>query len=337
MITDAQFAAATERLGIGSFLRAAPIATGLFGQNVFVTTNQGDFVLRGAPHYVSANPRSSAPPYVQNDLWQFTKEVFFAKVLHERTGAPVPWPQLLDESTDIFGWPYIIMPRMGGTCLDERSIKALSGDTQLAIAGALGRGTIVMQELSWSFAGDFDPTINLTAYPSGHAAHLVSETQSFAASARGNGRLAPEDDSWLDSIFAGALALAPARRPNVYVHGDYKLNNLALSGSGADWCVSGVFDLHESRFGDGASEVCRQASSYLDTAGPELAREFIRAYRSQTAPDPTIGERMPLYVVNDRIKFWEYFTRPEINAQFFRGKTFRDYAEHYIEAIDALL
>ncbi|HWF77252.1 MAG TPA: hypothetical protein VN694_08745 [Caulobacteraceae bacterium] len=45
-ISDAQFAAATARLGLGGFVAAEPIRHGLFGQNVFLTTSEGAFVFR---------------------------------------------------------------------------------------------------------------------------------------------------------------------------------------------------------------------------------------------------------------------------------------------------
>jgi aminoglycoside phosphotransferase (APT) family kinase protein len=339
-ISDAQFATATERLGVGKFVRAAPVTSGLFGQNVFVTTSEGEFVLRGAPHYVSATPLSSAPPYVRNDLWQFTKEVFFARQLHERTKAPVPWPQLLDKTTDIFGWPYIVMPRMPGTCFEDSTIgQLISEDEQLAIANALGRALAILQTVDWPFAGEFDTSITLVPYPLGHMAHVARETRIFAGSARTNGRFTKEDDVWTEQIFSDALSIgnpAPAR-PNVYVHGDYKLNNLCLMGTGNDWKVSGVFDLHGSHFGDGASDLCRQACSYLDRGGPDIARAFVSSYRKENGPDPTLVDRMPAYLLNERVKIWEYFTRPDVDAAFFKDHTFRSWTEPYIERLLALL
>jgi len=46
--------------------------------------------------------------------WQFPKERLIARLLHERTRAPVSWPYLLDPSDDIFGWSYALMPRLPG-------------------------------------------------------------------------------------------------------------------------------------------------------------------------------------------------------------------------------
>src|SRR5829696_4304705 len=137
-IDDAQFRSALERLGLGEFVRAEPVAGGLFGQNVFVASTTGEYVLRGAPHYD----------------WQFPTERFFARVLHERTCAPVPWPYLLDPAEDIFGWSYALMPRMPGLNLSDPAVTAtLSPAERLAIARAVGENLVLMHQLTWPAAG----------------------------------------------------------------------------------------------------------------------------------------------------------------------------------------
>ena len=89
--------------------------------------------------------------------------------LHERTRTPVPWPMHHDTSDDIFGWPYLIMPKMPGLCTDERSIlTALAPDDRRGVAVALGENLAEMQRLTWPFAGDFNPaTIELEPYTEG--------------------------------------------------------------------------------------------------------------------------------------------------------------------------
>jgi hygromycin-B 7''-O-kinase len=51
VITNDQFQAALDHFKLGLFVKAEPIPFGIFGQNVFVTSSQGDFVLRGQPHF----------------------------------------------------------------------------------------------------------------------------------------------------------------------------------------------------------------------------------------------------------------------------------------------
>lgn len=65
-LTSDQLQRALDRFGLGRLLSAAPVPFGLFGQNVFVTSSAGDYVLRGCPHYD----------------WQFPSEQFFARLLH---------------------------------------------------------------------------------------------------------------------------------------------------------------------------------------------------------------------------------------------------------------
>ncbi|MGZ6022416.1 MAG: phosphotransferase family protein [Rhizomicrobium sp.] len=333
-ISDAQFEAVAERLGLGRFLKAEPTTSGLFGQNVFVSTTEGEFVLRGAPHWVKGLGEKE---WRREDRWQFTKEVFFARQLHEQTKAPVPWPMLHDESNDIFGWPYLVMPRMPGTCFDERGIRtALSVDARRQVAIALGSMLAEMQKLTWPFAGDFAPNVELLPYPGGYSHHVVRETHDMMSMAQVSGSITSEDVAWIDDTAAQALSVSGGDRPSTYVHCDYKLDNLAVTKDGAVWRVSGLFDLHESRFGDGALDLVRQTCSYLDT-DVTMARIFVDSYRSHVTLDQAIDSRMPLYIINDRMKFWEYFTRPENRASWSQGKTFRGWAQRYVNAILELL
>lgn len=333
-ISDHQFEAVAERWKLGRFLRAEPITSGLFGQNVFIITTQGEFVLRGAPHWIKG---SGETEWRRDDRWQFTKEVFFARLLHERTKAPVPWPMLHDKSPDIFGWPFIVMPRMPGACFDERTIrKSLPAEDRHSVAIALGANLAEMQRLTWTFAGDFSPEVELHAYPGGHVQQLVRDIGEMVSRARQNGAMEEHDIAWIDAIASGALAVSGENRANSYVHCDYKLNNLTVLKGAAGWVVGGLFDLHEARFADGALDIVRQACSYLDTDAA-LAKVFVDTYRSLVPADPTLHQRLPLYVVNDRMKFWAFFTRPGDRANWSKGKTFRGWAQRYLDGILNLL
>lgn len=323
-IGEAQFEAVAERFGLGRFLHAAPIASGLFGQNVFVTTSGGAFVLRGAPHWVKEIDETE---YRREDRLQFTSERWFAQQLHEHTKTPVPWPIHHDQASDIFGWPYLVMPKMPGLCTDERSIlKALEPEDRRGVAAALGETLAEMQKLTSPFAGGFSPvTIELEAYPEGPVGRIAREAQSIM---RGCGDLLTKDDvAWIER----AIDDAKGDVVSTYVHCDYKFGNLTLLKDGGRWRVSGLFDFHEARFADGALDLVRSACSYLDTE-PELARVFREAYGK-----PLDGGRMTLHVLNDRLKIWGYFARPEVNADWLKGKTFRGWAQRYVDGILKLL
>lgn len=147
LLSHDQFQAALNRLGLGNFLHAEPIPFGLFGQNVFLTSTDGEFVLRGRPHFP----------------WQFPTEQFFARRLHERTKVPVPWPYLVDPLEDIFGWSYVIMPRMPGLQLANPEVKGKLGEKdRRGIAHAMGENLALMQKLTWPFAGRYDTYLLFT-------------------------------------------------------------------------------------------------------------------------------------------------------------------------------
>jgi len=123
VITDEQFQAALNRFNLGQFVRAEAIPSGMWGQNVFVSSSEGEYVLRGQPHFE----------------WQFPTEQFYIRFLHERTSVPVPWPYLLDTTTDIFGWSFVLMPRMPGLQIADPQVQEqLQPAERLGIARALG-------------------------------------------------------------------------------------------------------------------------------------------------------------------------------------------------------
>ncbi len=330
-ITDAQFAAAAERLGLGAFVSAEPVARGLFGQNVFLTTTAGEFVFRGVPHWVK---RLEEAAYRPDDRVQFTSEAFFVDRLHERTRAPVPWPYLHDKASDIFGWPYAVMPRMPGLCVNDREIgNALGQEDRRAVALAAGTTLAELHRLTWPFAGGFDvDTVELTPDPGGGVARVIAEMRSAANGALANGAMTPADMVWIDEVAGGAPGATG--RPSTFVHGDYKLDNLTLVQEAGGWRVGGVFDFHTARFGDGAFDLVRMACSYLDTE-PALAPVFVDAYRTAAGAKIDLAPLTPLYVARERIMFWQFFAdkRPDWS----RGKTFRGWAEPYITKLLALL
>jgi aminoglycoside phosphotransferase (APT) family kinase protein len=205
-ISGAQFEAAAERFALGRFVKAEPITSGLFGQNVFLTTTAGEFVLRGAPHWVKGDGDTT---WRREDRWQFTKEKLFARLLHARTDVPVPWPMHHDETSDIFGWPYLVMPRMPGLCTDERGILALAAEDRYGVAVAVGKMLAQMQTLTSPFAGDVSPaSIALEPYPHGAVDCTTREARAAIATCE---RLTRGEIAWIEAAADAARSPVPSR------------------------------------------------------------------------------------------------------------------------------
>jgi len=312
-IAPRQFQAALERFGLGDFVDAEPVRGGLFGQNVFVSSTTGRYVLRGSPHYA----------------WQFPKERFGSTLLHERTQAPVAWPYLLDESDEIFGWPYLLMPRLPGISpLDDR----LTDLDHLAIARALGCNLDAMHGLAWPFAGAYDlASDTIRPFAGGLREWLGSDTRNWLATAREHGKTTSDDIAWAEEVIdAGTAAVGDEFGP-CFVMNDYNPGNVAVERARDEWRVTGLFDLMEYYFGDGEADLMRLTAIYLDRGdalATELARAFGTAYLEARPPRPGFAERYALYMLRDRAIVWEYGTRPGID--WFPGvRSFREYAERY--------
>ena len=342
-ISPAQIQAALSRFDLGTFVRAEAVVGGLFGQNVFVTSTSGAFVLRGVPHYD----------------WQLPTERFFVRVLHERTDAPVPWPYLLDPAEDIFGWSYALMPRMPGLNLSDPAVTAtLSPADRLAIARAVGENLALMHQLTWPVAGLYDATLD-TVVPlrdghNGFAGWVVDDVRDWVAQAqRHSTRTTAADVAWVEELLEGALpALGQPFQP-CFVMNDYKEGNTVVTHAGRaghvgmGWQVTGVFDLMEGFFGDGEMDLARAVAGYLEEK-PQRAQAFLAAYLDRAPARPGLGERFAVYLLRDRLIIWEYFQRPEVargtSSHGLRLKppwdpdvTLREWVEPYIAEAGALI
>lgn len=339
-ISDQQFQAALDRFHLGHFIKAEAIPFGSFGQNIFVTSTEGEYVLRGEPHF----------------WWQFPTEEFYTRLLHERTRVPVPWPYLIDPMPDIFGWSYVLMPRMPGLQLIDPQIKErLSAAERLGIAQALGENLAHMQEVTWPFAGRYNaatysiepfdlahelawpfpveslpqlaempPTpISYSERVKAHMRYILARAQEHNAAATTAGDLL-----WVEALIADAQdVLDDAFEPCLLME-DYKEGNLVVTYQDERWRVSGVFDLMTAHFGDGEADLSRQIGDYLDE-DPQLARAFFDAYRQYKPLRPGFARRFPVYMLLDRAILWDFFQR---NGWRWWDEdwTFRDWASQYI-------
>ncbi len=341
-ITDAQFQAALDHFDLGRLIRAEAIPYGLFGQNVFLTSTAGEFVLRGDPHFD----------------WQFPTEQFHAEFLHERAAMPTPIPYQIDHTTEIFGWSYAIMPRMPGLQLADPAVSAsLSDSDRLAIARTVGATLAQFQQATNPIAGryhsasgkiePFDRTheiawplpVDMFACFTGVPAAPISASERAKAvlrwhlhSARAaNPPATPQADvDWVEGLIDAAdRALNDDFEP-CFVHQDYKLQNLVVSHEANGWQVTGLFDLMEGYFGDGEVDLSRQYAAYLNQPeGKSLAREFLYGYLSQRAPRPGFEQRFIIYMLLDRMFVWDYFQSFD-RAWRAKHGSFREWVSPYL-------
>jgi hygromycin-B 7''-O-kinase len=340
LLSAEQLQAALDRFHLGRLIQAEPIPFGVFGQNVFVSSTQGDYVLRGKPTF----------------RWQFPTEQFYARFLYERAHVPAPWPYLVDPSAEIFGWSYVLMPRLSGLQLADPAVREqLSPADRLAIARALGETLASIQEVKWPHAGRYQGVTDTVepfelahelAWPlpvesdpdlAAHPPTRVSYSQRVQvclrhhlAKARAANAAATtqKDIAWVERCIEDAgVALDDAFAPSLVLD-DYKEANLVVLPQGERWRVSGVFDLMGAYFGDGEAALSRQYAEYLEE-DPLLAHEFLQGYLSQATPRPGFVGRFRVYMLLDRAMTWHFLQR-HVPGWWDGQRTFHDWASRYI-------
>jgi aminoglycoside phosphotransferase (APT) family kinase protein len=317
-ITPEQFQAALERFGLGQLVRTQVVPYGLFGQNVFLTSTAGEFVLRGAPHYD----------------WQFPTERFFTDLLHEKTRTPVAHPYLIDPTNDIFGWSYAIMPRLPGMSLLDSSFKAgLSKDDRQKMAWADARALLEAQRLTWEYAGKYDHQSDMVhplscSYREWVVEHSREKVNDIRACSE---RITDADLEWIEAVIAAAAPYQDSPYQARIVLGDYGEHNLLVLRDPGGWRVSGMFDLMTAHFGDGDADLCLPVVMYLKE-DERLADAFVGEYLACQPAANGFARRQALYTIDLRLSFWRYFAQhpegaPEDIAQ---ARSFRSWAERSV-------
>lgn len=316
VLAEEQLQAALTRFDLGLLLDAQPATGGLFGQNVFLTTTKGEYVLRGKPHYP----------------WQFPKERYFAQQIHEHTNVPAPWPYLIDPTTDIFGWSYAVMPRLPGLHLRDPEVrKRLREEDHLEIGRALGENLALLHEYVWDYSGTYDLTADrLVPLGSSHSDWRISRVRDDLALCREYAdRTTDADVTWVEKTIAETHEALDVPFQPTFVHHDYGEHNVVVEHGEKGWRVSGVFDLMEGYVGDGEEDFARSVALDTDRHGLEAAHAFVQAYRERHPLRPGYEDRFRLYMLADRLAIWAFDLRNDIGLD--KKLTFREYATRYVE------
>jgi hygromycin-B 7''-O-kinase len=314
VLTAEQMQAALDRFGLGRLLDARPAPGGLFGQNVLLSTSGGGYVLRGCPYD-----------------GQLEKERYFARVIHERTQARAPWPFQIEESPEIFGWSYALMPLLPGVHLSDPDVRrTFSSDDRLALARAMGTHLRLMQEATWDAPGEYDFAAHaIVPIKQPFADWFIAKTRQWLDRCRQASRATIDADvAWIDTIIDAARnALAVPFVP-VFVHTDYKEGNVVAERIDAGWRITGIFDTAEAYAGDGEYDLARAACDY-GLQSETMLHAFVDAYAAGRPARPGSAERLALYILHDRLIIWEYGQRHGI--WFEPGVPFRQFAQRFVD------
>jgi hygromycin-B 7''-O-kinase len=313
-LTHDQLQRALDRFDLGQLIGAEPAPGGLFGQIVLIESTAGRYALRGHPH-----------------PGQLERERYVAELIHTRSNVPAPWPYLVDDATNIFGWPYAIMPRLPGTQLADGDVrKTLTDGDRTGIVVALAECLAAMHSIDFDHHGVYDETakrIQPAAKP--YADWWGDWTRWWLERCRAASPATTDDDvAWVEQIIGDAHdALAEPFTPAL-VHTDFKEGNAVAERRDGRWHITGIFDLAEAHAGDGEVDLARAYCEYR-LPHPERAAAYVQTYVKLRPPRPGFVQRFRHYTLHDRLVIWEYGQRN--NVWFQPNQTLRSFAERFIE------
>ena len=268
-----QLQAAVDRFELGELLATREILTGNFGQNVHLVTTTGEYVFRGNPFFD----------------WQLPKEREVARILHERTTLPVPWPYYHEPSTGLFGWDYAIMPRLPGEMVNDAP-----APDQVALAGTLGEALAGLQEATFYRAMEFELGAGgFVPLAGGEREHLSRRIDhNLALSIAASDRTSDADAAWVRSLLQEAEAAPTNWEPSCLVHGDFTINNVVAARGSDGWRITGVFDFMTARIGSFEADLCRHFALHHERL-PAAATAFLDSYFQCRPARPGYRDRVP--------------------------------------------
>jgi hygromycin-B 7''-O-kinase len=299
-ISNNQLQLALDEFNLGLLVNSDLIEEGLFGQNLFISSSKGEYVLRGCPHYD----------------WQFRSEKFFVEKLHEKTKVPVPFPYNISTNKDIFGWDFVIMPKLEGINLSSKMDEESLGEKDREeIAKEQAKTLVEMQKYTEKYYGYYDLNLDdikplemrYSERILKNIHHRLNQTMEV------NTKLISKTEfKWVGGILEKADKYLDMEFIPSYVMQDYKPENMLVKKVNNEWKVSGIFDLMESYIGNGEADLSRMYSMYLDNDRRDLAAIFLNEYlkgRGSVKLDSDFNERFNIFMIHDRVIIWSWSVR----------------------------
>lgn len=313
-LTEDQLQAAADRFGLGR-ISGAEVLGGFNGNNLGLATQTGGWVLRGG-----------IPPI--NPDTQLRRERFFARAIHERSPVPAPWPYHIDDTTEIFGWSYALMPRLPGETFHHQQSEL---DWE-RVGAALAKTASGLQEITWQCVGEWDPKVD-DIVPIHDAAEWLQERvhRVMELVAKTSEPLDEASIDFVDTAVRGALPSVGDFTPT-YIHGDFAVSNVAMSRRGDRFEVTGIFDLEAGYAGEPDENLAIALWWPTFWGRPDVGAAFLEAFRRLRRPREGQPERLRAYVVLDMLENWEIGQRDR-QPWYGEARTFREWAQPLVGQI----
>lgn len=321
-ITTEQLQAMLDKFNLGKLISSSRTNQGAMGQTMFITSTEGDFVLKGNPLYPG----------------QLEEEKFFIDQIDLRTTIPVPTPYIIDDSLEIFDWSYCLMPRLEGSHLDAINLKTkLQSKDKRSIATSIASTLNDFHQWKVETFGELDPnTFEISPFAPTYTDWLFERILFWLEDAKKYSTITSKDFQWVQALLEESQSAFLHCRTPTFVMGDFKPGNFLVQSGENGWQISGVFDFTNSFFADPLSDLIKMLIFYFDHETLEIAQRFVDTYFAETKITKDMKQRIKVHLVHQRVLDWGG-AKATNRLTWDDDLSFTDWVETYIERVENLL
>lgn len=314
-IRGEQFNKALQKLNLGNLIKIEKVTGGVGGQNVFLTSTKGEFVLRGNPFYDE----------------QFDVEKFAVDNLRKKASISTAYPYIIDNDIDIFGFKYAIMPRLSGISFNgSKGNPDVSKDERIKICHAMAKILVEIHSFTLDPENYNNDIKQLSFEYASAKAYTEYILKRIAENLENTLGITSNDIKYVNDIIEkNKNALLVPFKP-CFVMGDFHEDNVLFSNDNGEWRVCAVFDFAMSHFGDGEEDLSRICATYInESKDVSLAQEFINTYIKIKTPREGFFERFKIYTIRERLEIWSW-AKSQNQVWWNKNMTLREWLENYL-------
>ncbi|MFK4997898.1 phosphotransferase family protein [Bacillus sp. N9] len=215
-------------------------------------------------------------------------------------------PYIIDDSQDIFGWSYSLMPRLRGEYLYSKHQKAtLSVNEKLKISELISKTLAEFHTWTVNECGELNTeNFNINRFKEPYVQWLYKRIIFWLEDARKYSIITSNDFQWVENLLEDSKEAFNHFTAPTFVMGDFKPGNFLLHLGDRGWEISGVFDFTNSYFADPISDLIKMIIFYLDNNEYEMAKHLVRLYCSEFEEKEYLIKRINVHMLHQRILDW---------------------------------
>ncbi|MEW5553248.1 aminoglycoside phosphotransferase family protein [Peribacillus frigoritolerans] len=285
IIHDGQLQSMLDKFNLGKLISSKKTEIGAMGQTMFVSSTKGDFVFKGNPLYTG----------------QLVEEKFFVENLHKRTNVTVPIPYIIDDSEQIFGWSYSLMPRLQGEHLKAN----LNLDDNYKIAESIAKTLFEFHTWKVNEFGELNTEkFNIIPFKDTYTQWLFNRIKFWLEDAKKYSEITEKDFEWVETLMEESKEALNNLSSPTFVMGDFKPGNFLIYLGDSGWEISGVFDFTNSYFADPISDLIKMITYYLDNNERKIAKHLVNVYCRELEKKEDLKKRIKVHMLHQRVLDW---------------------------------